>query len=287
MSYVVITPARNEEAHIGHTIRSMVAQTVRPLRWVIVNDGSTDRTGAIAEEAAQANAWITVVHRPDRGFRKQGGGVIEAFYEGYERVQTEPWDFVVKLDADLSFDPDYFGRCLAEFAKDLKLGISGGMISREVNGRLVCEAPGDPEFHVRGATKIYRRGCWEAIGGLHQLPGWDGIDELKANMLGWTTRTFRDIPARHHRYTGTADGTWRNSVKFGVANYVMGYDPLFMLGKCIKRAFRVPYFIGAAGLAWGFMCGYLLRMDQVADSKLIQYVRRQQRNKLLLRHSLW
>lgn len=285
--YVVITPARNEEDNIPHTIRSMVAQSRRPHRWVIVNDGSTDRTAALIDAAAVAHDWIIVVHRADRGFRKQGGGVIETFYDGYQRIESEPWDFLLKFDADLSFEPDYFERCLAEFVQDSKLGIGGGMISREVNGRLVSESPGDPAFHVRGATKIYRRAVWESIGGLVKAPGWDTIDELKANMLGWSTRTFRNIPLRHHRFTGDADGTWKNVVKFGLANYITGYHPLFMLSKCVKRLFQRPYVVGAVGLAWGYLQGYTQGIPQVDDRDLIRYVRRQQLNKLFLKPSLW
>lgn len=287
MNYLVITPARNEQEHIGHTIRSMAAQTHRPFRWVIVNDGSTDETARLIDAAAREHAWITPVHRQNRGFRKQGGGVIETFYDGYQLIESAPWDFLVKFDADLSFEPDYFERCLEKFSEDPKLGIGGGMISHEVEGRLVCESPGDPAFHVRGATKIYRRVCWEAIGGLIQAPGWDTIDELKANMLGWTTITFRDIPLRHHRFTGSADGAWKNYVKFGLSNYIAGYHPLFMLLKCLKRSFCRPVFVGAAGLFWGFCRGYLKREQQVADPELIRYVRRQQLNKLIFKPSLW
>lgn len=285
--YVVITPARNEQENIPHTIRSMAEQKMRPARWVIVNDGSTDGTAAIIDAATRNHDWITAVHRADRGFRQQGGGVIETFYDGYACVQNEPWDFLLKFDADLSFEPDYFARCLKKFADDPTLGIGGGMISHEVNGQLVSESPGDPAFHVRGATKIYRRECWQAIGGLIKAPGWDTLDELKANMLGWTTRTFADIPLRHHRFTGSADGTWKNVVKFGLANYISGYHPAFMLTKCVKRLFQRPYLLGAAGLGWGFCKGYLQGVAQVDDRELIRYVRRQQLNKLLLRPSLW
>lgn len=287
MTYAVITPARNEEDNIGHTIASMLAQTVRPLRWIIVNDGSSDRTAGLIDAAAREHSWIETIHRKDRGFRKQGGGVIDAFYEGYARVEHEPWEFVVKFDADLSFSQDYFERCLREFSNDPRLGIGGGLISQEVNGQLACEAPWDPPFHVRGATKIYRRECWQAIGGLIRAPGWDTIDELKANMLGWTTRSFRHIPLRHHRFTGSADGTWKNYVKFGFANYVAGYHPVFMAAKCAKRLAQPPYLIGSIGLAWGFLKGYLTRSPQINDPDLIRYVRGQQINKLLLRQSLW
>jgi hypothetical protein len=227
------------------------------------------------------------VHRPDRGYRKQGGGVVDTFNEGYARIAGEPWEFLVKFDADLSFEPEFFERCLREFATDAKLGIGGGMICHESNGVLSSESPGDPAFHVRGATKIYRRRCWEQIGGLLAAPGWDTIDELKANMLGWSTRTFTNIHLKHHRFTGTADGTWKNYVKFGLANYITGYHPAFMTVKCLKRVFSRPYIIGATGLAWGYTRGYVTGAKQVDDQSLINYVRRQQLNKLTLKPSLW
>lgn len=285
--YIVITPARNEESNIAHTLASMIAQEIRPCLWIIVDDGSSDSTPQIVEKHALIHPWIRLVRRPDRGSRKQGGGVIEAFYDGYSQIGTTEWDFLVKFDSDLSFEPNYFRLCLEQFAADPKLGIGGGMICQEVEGKLVCEAPGDPAFHVRGATKIYRRECWEGIGGLLKAPGWDGIDELKASMLGWTTRTFRNIPLRHHRYTGSADGTWKNLVKFGLSNYIAGYHPLFMFAKCFKRLFQEPYVIGSLGLACGFLKGYVTGHAQVNDPALIHFVRQQQINRLLMRPSLW
>lgn len=285
--YIVITPARNEQEHIGHTIKSMVAQTVPPALWVIVDDGSADGTAEIIDAAARVHPWIQTVHRPDRGFRQQGGGVVEAFYAGYARIQSQPWDFLVKFDADLSFEPDFFERCFKNFAAEPRLGIGGGLICHEVNGDLVSESSGDPAFHVRGATKIYRRACWEQFGGLVRAPGWDSIDELKANMLGWATRSFPDGPLKHRRFAGTADGLWSNSVKNGLANYVAGYHPLFMALKCLKRSVRRPYVVGAVGLWWGFCRGYVKRVARVDDPALIRYVRRQQLNKLLLKPSLW
>lgn len=285
--YIVITPARNEEENISHTIRSMAGQTCRPAKWVIVNDGSNDRTAELIDAAAKEYPWIIPVHRADRGFRQQGGGVVEAFYSGYERIRSEPWDFLIKFDADLSFEPDYFQRCFEVFAREPKLGIGGGMICHETEGKLVCESPGDPAFHVRGATKIYRRACWEQIGGLFQAPGWDTIDELKASMLGWTTRTFPEVPIKHHRYTGTVDGRWKNFVKFGLSNHITGYHPLFMALKCLKRCFQPPFFIGAAGLWWGYCRGYFKGVPRVDDPALIRYVRQQQMNKLLGKPSVW
>jgi biofilm PGA synthesis N-glycosyltransferase PgaC len=285
--YIVITPVRNEEQCLQFTIDSMLAQTLRPQHWVIVDDGSTDDTGKIARAAAQVQSWISVVQRPDRGFRQAGGGVVDAFYAGYASVENGSWQFVVKLDGDLSFARDYFERCLEKFKLDRKLGIGGGTICNAANGTLVVESKVDPVFHVRGATKIYRRECWEQLGGLIRAPGWDTVDEVKANMLGWTTCTFRDLNLVHHRPAGEAYGQWSNLIKNGRANYVAGYHPLFMLLKCVRRLFEKPYVIEGFGLWLGFVASYFKGIPQVADREVIKYFRRQQIKRLLGRKSLW
>jgi biofilm PGA synthesis N-glycosyltransferase PgaC len=285
--YVVVSPVRNEEKYLALTINSMVAQTIRPTRWVIVNDGSEDETGRIAAHAAESNPWITVVNRPDRGFRKAGGGVVESFYEGYRLIEKESWDYLVKLDGDLSFSPDYFEDCFERFEQDGRLGIAGGTICCQTGGVIEAEFKADPRFHVRGATKIYRAACWLGIDGLIQAPGWDTLDEVKANMLGWATCTLSGLDVIHHRPTGAAYGTWNDRVKGGMANYISGYHPLFMLLKCARRMAAQPYLVGGLGLLFGFVKGYLKRIPQVEDKALIRYLRQQQMNRLLGRKSLW
>jgi len=283
--YVIITPVRDEEAHLTATIKSVLAQSIPPAEWVIVDDGSSDGTGAIIDEAAHMRPWIRAIHRENRGFRQAGGGVVQAFNEGYLNVATTDWEFIVKLDGDLSFEPDYFQRCFEYFESEPKLGVAGGSIYHMMEGRLALE--NCPAFHVRGATKIYRRACWEAIGGFLQAPGWDTLDEVKAQMLGWATRSFPDIQLIHHRYTGSADGMWRSWVKNGRANYISGYHPLFMLARCASRLVQKPYLVGAAGLVYGYLTGYLKRMPQVNDPELIRYLRHQQMGRLLGGSTIW
>lgn len=283
--FVVITPVRDEEAHLEKTINCVTAQTILPVEWVIVDDGSRDHTGAIIDEYARRHSWITPVHRRDRGFRKPGGGVVDAFNDGYSALKAKNWDFIVKLDGDLSFAPDYFERCFEQFRLDQRLGVGGGVICHNLQGREVVES--NPAFHVRGATKIYRRVCWEAIGGFWPAPGWDTMDEVRSSMLGWTSRSFPELRLMHYRPTGTAEGAWAGWVKNGRANYICGYHPLFMFAKCILRVFQKPYITGSAGLACGYLSGYVKRIPRVDDSQAIHYLRRQQLRRLIGAESIW
>jgi biofilm PGA synthesis N-glycosyltransferase PgaC len=285
VKYVVITPVRDEEAFIPATIESMIRQTILPQEWIIVDDGSKDNTGTIVEDYASRYPWIRVVHRKDRGFRKSGGGIVDAFNDGYRALTCSNWEFVAKFDGDLTFEPDYFETCFEEFERDPKLGVGGGVICYIIDG--VKEVEAAPAFHVRGATKIYRKACWAGIGGFWPAPGWDTMDEVKANSLGWSTRSFPDLHLVHHRPTGTLDGLWGGLVKYGRANYICGYHPLFMLGKCLRRLGLKPPLLGSVALMYGYVTGYLKRIPQVDDPVAIAYLRRQQLNRLTGRNSIW
>lgn len=283
--YVIITPVRDEEDYIEATIASVLRQTVAPTEWIVVDDGSQDNTGSIIEKHAASISWIRALHRSNRGFRKSGAGVVEAFYTGYEMLQHGEWEFLVKLDGDLSFDSDYFERCLERFAGDDRLGIGGGGIYHQVGEKLQLETT--PCFHVRGATKIYRRACWESIGGLWPDAGWDTIDEVKANMLGWRTRSFADLRVVHHRRTGAADGVLRDKAKHGLACYVSGYHPLFIAAKCLYRLPTKPYVLGSAALLYGFLGGHFKRASRIKDREFIMYLRGQQLRALCGFSSIW
>ncbi len=283
--YVIITPARDEEKHIASTIESVRCQTILPLEWVIVDDGSTDGTGDILDRVAAELPWVRVVHRTNRGFRKSGGGVMEAFYEGYNALQHRDWDFIVKLDGDLSFAPEYFEKCFEYFSRDRDLGIGGGEIHQNIVGKLTLEE--NPRFHVRGATKIYRRACWEAIGGLWPAPGWDTIDEVKANMLGWKTYAFTGLRLIHHRFTGAEEGLFRDRVKHGVACYIAGYHPLFLAASCVRRFTQKPYVIGSVGIMYGFLKAHATRPPRLEDRSYVAYIRDQQLRRLCGMQTIW
>lgn len=300
--YIVITPARDEEQYLEKTLESMVQQTIRPVQWIIVNDGSTDRTGAILDEWAAKYTWIRTVHRYEgrnsdadtgprsvpkryRGLRARHAKEIEAFYAGYAALGEVDWDFIAKVDADVSFAADYFATCFKHFAREPRLGIGGGVICHWLDGALKSEET--PEFHVRGATKIYRRDCWDRIGGVVRGPGWDTLDEAKANLLGWKSRTFNELTVVHHRYTGTANGSWQNAVKNGVWSYVAGYHPLYMAARCCRQLTYRPYITGSFGLLYGFLAAGLSGIPKSADGPTLKYLREQQLRRLTFRSSIW
>jgi glycosyltransferase involved in cell wall biosynthesis len=300
--YVIVSPVRDEAKYLDETIRCVVNQTVRPTRYVLVNDGSSDSTLEIIERWAAEHPWIIPIHRPDsrrssnpgvpeaggqqdRGQRAREAKEILAFYHGYERLDFSDWDFIVKLDGDLGFEPDYFERCFREFENDPTLGVGGGDICHLIDGEPVVER--NPRFHVRGATKIYRRACWDAIGGVTRGAGWDTLDEVKANMLGWKSRSFSGLQVIHYRFTGAANGKWQNAVKNGEWNYISGYHPLFMTVKCLKRIFKRPYVEGAAGLFYGYMHARSKKVPRIDDPSLIRYVQEQQLRRLTFRETIW
>ena len=286
-NYLVVSPVRNEAEFIELTLKSVTSQTLRPLRWVIVDDGSTDKTRALAEEYASKHPWIEVVSRRDRGYRQSGIGVVETFYDGFARADSSQWDYVMKLDGDLLLPLDYLEQLTLEFERDPRLGISSGDIFNEAKGALTLDSPGDPAFHVRGAAKAYRRACWDAIGGIPRVTGFDCVDNVKARMLGWDTRRIPSLKVIHLRHTGEANGAWKNGFKDGLGANAIGYHPLFLLLKCFKRLFLGRCGIDALGQFCGYMTGYFTDVPRIQDRQLVEYLRRQQLNRLLGRETIW
>jgi glycosyltransferase involved in cell wall biosynthesis len=263
----------------------MARQTILPKQWIIVNDGSQDGTGTLIDQAALQYPWIRAVHRKDRGSRKWGAGIIEAFYAGYDALDCDDWEYMSKLDGDLSFEPDYFERAFEKLRDNPKIGIGGGVLYHYDHGQRVLE--NHPKFHVRGGVKIYRRECWEAIGGLWVGPGSDTVDEVKANMLAWTTSSFFDIHLIHHRFTGASWGRWGGLTKDGKIDYVLGYHPLFLAAKVISRLIRRPYVVGSFAHVCGYLSANMQHIPRVDDPQLIQYLRQQQLARLFGGNTIW
>jgi poly-beta-1,6-N-acetyl-D-glucosamine synthase len=281
--YVAMTPARDEERFLPFLIESMVRQTVVPQRWIIVDDGSADATAALADAAAGEHRWIRVHHLPRDRSRKRGGASIVM-----RHLPREVWDsvdFILRLDADISFGPEFVHSLLTEFERDPSLGIAGATLL-ERRGRSL-NAVHMPSFHTRGATKMYSRACFAAIGGLESGPGWDTIDESRAMQRNFATRSFAHINAIRHRPLGAADGRWRVLAAGGRAAYHAGYSPLFLAARAASRALSAP--VGLAGilLIGGYVGAYLRREPRTAELELVRYVRKQQLRRLLFMETVW
>ena len=283
VKYIAITPARDEEAFLPDMIASMVAQALVPTRWIIIDDGSEDRTGEIIDKAAQQYSWIDAKHLP-RGRKREPGGesVIMRFLP---KSLWQDVDYIVRFDSDLLFEGDYIERLLAECERDPKLGIVSGCLIEPVGGEWQLNQI--PSFHTRGPSKIYSRACFEAIAPLDSGLGWDTIDEVKAMMHGFRTRNFRNITAYHRRTTGSAQGILRGRYFQGTTAYYVGYSPLFALARAARMMFTPPFVKGAAAFLGGFYSGYLYRQPQVDDPQLIKFIRDQQIRRLTFRDSVW
>lgn len=272
MKYVIITPAHNEEAYIRSTLDSVVAQTVKPEQWVIVDDGSTDNTADIIQEYVERYPWIKRVTLPVEGSRERGSRVMRVFYEGFRLVEAD-YNFIVKLDGDLSFASDYFECLQDKFAKDSRLGIAGGGCYIPVGNEWQLERV--PVDHVRGPTKVYRKACFEEIGGLPLVNGWDGIDEWRAQMKGWKTRSYNELIVHHLRPTGAADGKWGGYIKEGEFAFFLGYTWLAILARSIYRGLSErPPLMRGIGIFWGYLHSWIIRKPQFDDAEVIAFMRR-------------
>jgi glycosyltransferase involved in cell wall biosynthesis len=280
--YLVITPARDEDAFLPRLIEAIAAQVRRPDRWIIIDDGSKDGTGAITSAAARKYRWVEVHTLPRNRARTAGGeSVITEFLP---REVHSQYEYVLRLDSDISFDPEFCELLFAEFAVDRKLGIAGPTLYEPDNTG--WHEIRQPEFHTRGAAKMYTSACLAAIGGLDAELGWDTLDEAQAMMLGFRTRNFRHITAKHHRPQGAASG-WKARMAAGLSAYNVGYSPLFLWARAARQSLSPPLSLAGALLVMGYLQGYLQRRRRIASPQLVRFIRQQQIRRLLLRESLW
>ena len=278
LRYVVITPARNEEDFIAKTLESVTRQTVIPERFVVVDDGSTDRTAEIVEQYAAERPWIELVRRPHRQER-HFAGKVESFNAGLERVSGIHFDVVVNLDADVSLQPDHFEFLLAKFAEDPKLGVAGTVYTQPNFDSMTDSFEG--EDSVAGPLQCFRYTCFREIGGYmpNRLGGIDWIAVTTARMKGWTTRNFKDRRFHHHRSMGTAErSVVQAAFDYGVKDYFMGGSPLWQLFRSAYRMTKSP--LSGVALMSGYMWGMLRRVDRPVSRELIAFHRHEQMTKL-------
>lgn len=294
--YCLVTPCRDEERYARRTLDAVIAQTIRPALWVIVDDGSSDDTPRILAEYAERHPFIRIVRRPDRGDRKLGGGVIDAFYEGYHSVDSSHFDYVCKLDLDLDLPRGYFETLMTRMEADPRIGTCSGKpyfvrhnapaASIEfpiVNTRgLVSEMLADD--NSVGMIKFYRTACFQQIGGFVRELMWDGIDGHRCRQLGWIATSWDDPELRfiHLRPMGTSHRNWwTGRVRHGIGQYYMGTDPIYLLASAAFRMTRPPRIVGGLAILRGYFGSMIQRRQRFGDVTFRRFLRSYQRACLL------
>jgi len=278
LTYVLITPARNEAQYIERTLASVVAQTVTPLKWVVVSDGSTDGTDDIVRRYAAEHPWIELLRMPERRER-HFAGKVHAFNAGYARVRDLAYEVIGSLDADISFDDDYFAFLLDKLATDRGLGLVG----TPFKGRSTYDYRFVSRQHVSGACQLFRRSCFEDIGGYVPVRtgGIDHIAVLTARMKGWGTRTFTERACLHHRELGSAQhGALGTKFRDGVLDYLLGGHPVWELFRTVYQATRRPWLIGGLTLLAGYISAMVRRLERPVSPELVAFRRKEQMQRL-------
>lgn len=278
LPYVLVTPARNEEAFIEKTIHSMIRQTMLPIKWVIVNDGSTDDTGNIVKRYLSSHSWMELVEIPqrkDRSFAKK----VHSFNAGFERMKGVEYKIIGNLDADISFEKDYFEFILGKFAEMPEIGVAGTGYTED--GRIAKYSYKD----VAGQCQIFRRECFEDIGGYFpsKYGGVDWIAVRTARMKGWETRTFSEKIFVHHRPMGTAESNrLQSKIHYGKKDYFLGNHPLWECFRVMYQMTQKPYVIGGILLWYGYISAFLVRMPRPISREVIDFNRKEQLERIKL-----
>ncbi len=282
--YCLISPCRDEADHCRRTLESVVSQSLAPALWIIVDDGSRDATPAILHDYAQRHRFIRVIRREDRGRRSVGPGVVDAFYAGYETIDPAQFDYICKLDLDLELPAGYFQRLIEHMEANPRLGTCSGVsyYRHPRTGRLVSERLGG-EMSA-GMTKLYRRACFEQIGGFVRQVMWDGIDCHRARMLGWQAASFDEPGLRfvHLRPMGTSQcSVWQGRMRHGQGQYYMGTSPWYMAASVLYRVPQPPRLLGALATGWGYLRAWLRGEPRLEDAAFRRFLRRYQHACLL------
>ena len=280
MDYAVITPVRDEARHLPRLAEALDSQQLRPRRWVIVDDGSTDGTRALAAELERRHDWVMAIDSGASHERARGAPIVEAFNTGLERLDGAD-EFVVKLDADLYLPPHYFAWVADTFEADPRAGIVGGTVLVHDGERWRLDKVSSRAVH--GVAKAYRTACLTRMGGLRASMGWDGIDDYAARARGWRSRVLSELTILHYDQRGSKQRWWRSRFEEGLGAHYMGYRPDFL---ALRAAYRMvverPPVLGGLLLAAGYAWGHLRRRPQVPDPGARKVLRDEQRTRLRL-----
>ncbi|MCB5364554.1 glycosyltransferase family 2 protein [Pusillimonas sp. CC-YST705] len=278
---VIISPVRDESKYLRRTLDSIVAQTRRPIEWILVDDGSSDSTPDIIKEYTEKYPFIRLVHNANRGYRKLGGGVIVAFNFGKTHITHQDYQYIAKLDGDMSFGPLYIEHMLSKLQAMPKLASVSGKVYREERGKFIEER--HLEEQVAGQFKLYRREAFEDIGGFIEHLAWDGIDIHEARLKGWQTLSYYDPDAWlwHHRIMGSSDRSlYVGRLRWGRGNWYMGYHPLYAIAAGINRMREKPYFIGGLLMIIGYFNAAIRGLPQYESEHFRRELKKWQLAKL-------
>lgn len=281
MDYILITPARNEAALIRHTLDSVVAQTQRPLRWAIVDDGSTDRTPEIVEEYAKRHPWLVLLRQPARADRNFAGKV-HAVNAGLNAVKDLSFEVVGNLDADVSFEPGYLEFLVRKFEDDPRLGVAGTPFTQS-GGYDSARDSFEGDNYVAGPCQLFRYRCFQDIGGYvaNRAGGVDWIAVMTARMKGWTVKCFPEKRFHHHRSMGTAEqGQVSALFSYGQKDYYLGGSPIWQMFRVAYRMAKPPFIAGGLALAAGYASGAMRRVERPVSRELMRFHRADQMRKL-------
>lgn len=279
--YVLITPARNEEAYIEKTIRAVSTQNVLPLKWVIVSDRSIDRTDEIIKEYAAKYPFIEF-ERINEQSQWNFSSKVNAINSGLRKLVDLDYDFIGIVDADITFESDYYEQVLIKLKENERLGIAGGMIHELSDGKF--KALNYNMNSVAGAVQLFRRKCFEEIGGYMpmELGGIDALAEIMSRMRGWEIKSFREINVYHHRIIGTTQTSLvRSRFRYGQRDYSFGTHPLFMLLKCIHRFWEQPYILGGFLMFCGYCWLWVRRKPRAVPDDIVRFLYKEQINRII------
>jgi len=275
--HVVVTPSRNEVDFLPALVDSMARQTFPPTEWIIVSHNSGEESSTFLEKTSEKFDWIRIITLEDISKRKRGAQIAKIVNTGLSNSSSD-WEFFSKIDADMVLPDDYFEKIFHRFLDSDKLGIASGSCFIFSNGKESIEKVSDD--HTRGGLKTYRRSCFDDIGGIKEIDGWDGIDNIIAQMKGWETHSFKDPKAKHQRRTGSHSGLVFGCFESGKFAYTMGYFPPFMIARSLHRMVRKPIIIGGISMLIGYIHSLLTRKKRINDPEVVSFLRDKQKKRL-------
>ncbi len=281
-AYVLVSACRNEDAYIEGLIECVAAQKLRPIRWVIVDDSSTDDTYARASAHHQRLPFLDIIKAPQSNSRSFASQVYAAQF-GYEFLKGIPFDYIGFLDADIRFSDDYYEKVIYEFDTDISLGLVGGTVVDKYPDRVERSRQGSEDYHVAGGVQMFRRQCFEQMGAYTPIEGGgqDTIADVTAMMNGWRVRAFPSIEALHLRPDGfTQDSVFLRGMKWGRKFYSLGYHPLFYFGQCMRKVGHRPFIIGSLCQLLGFAVATVKRQPRAIPADIVRYIRKLQMQRI-------